>query len=185
MSSPRYYVYAYLREDLKTPYYIGKGTGKRAWSSKRNFKPPQNKNRIKIIANSLFEDEAFILEKKLIKYFGRKDLGTGILHNQTDGGEGGKNVSAETRAKRSKALKGVYVGELSVWGGKKNPAQSERMKGEKHPLYGKPCSEERKRKSSEAQKGKIRPKIECPHCGIWRDRGNYSKTHGDKCKNKK
>jgi hypothetical protein len=181
---PRFYVYAYLREDCQTPYYVGKGTGNRAWSKKRNFYPPKDKTRIKIIASSLYEDEAFLLEKKLINYFGRKDLGTGILHNQTDGGEGGSNISLEVRAKRSKALKGVYVGERSVWGGKKNPAQSERMKGENHPLYGVPCSEERKHKSSEKQKSIIRPKIECPHCKVWRDSGNYAKAHGDKCKDK-
>jgi len=126
MTDPKFYVYAYLRKDGQSPYYIGKGSGDRAWSKKRTYKPPSDKNRIIIIAKSLFEEEAFDLEKKLIKKFGRKDIGTGILANQTDGGEGGSNISPEVRAKRSKALKGVYVGELSVWGGKKNPAQSER-----------------------------------------------------------
>ena len=154
MSDYKFYVYAYLREDYQSPYYIGKGSGNRAWSKKRDFYPPNDKNRIKIVAKSLYEDEAFALEKKLISIFGRQDLGTGILRNQTDGGEGGSNISLETRAKRSKSLKDVYTGERSVWGGKKNPAQSERMKGSNHPLYGIPCSDDRKRKSSEKQKGK-------------------------------
>jgi len=154
MTDYKYYVYAYMREDNTSPYYIGKGSGNRAYSKKRSFAPPKNRERIKIIATGLSESEAFILEKKLIAQFGRKDINTGILHNWTDGGEGGSNISPEVRAKRSAKLKGVYIGNKSVWGGKKNPAQSKRMKGENHPLYGVPCSDERKRKSSQAQLGK-------------------------------
>jgi hypothetical protein len=44
----------------------------------------------------------------MIAVFGRKDLGTGILHNRTDGGDGvsGFTHSPETRAKLSAANKG-------------------------------------------------------------------------------
>lgn len=77
---PGYYVYLYLRED-GTPYYCGKGFGNRAYRKGS----PKN---IKIVAVHLTEQEAFILEKYLIKFYGRKDLGTGILRNFTNGGEG-------------------------------------------------------------------------------------------------
>ena len=92
-----YYTYAYLRED-RTPYYIGKGTGRRIYSTNRKgLKPPKDKSRIIFLKQNLTEEEAFKHEKYMIAVFGRKDLGTGILHNKTDGGEGTSNPSEETK----------------------------------------------------------------------------------------
>lgn len=100
-----FYVYSYLREDL-TPYYIGKGTGKRAWSKRHNVNVPDD-TRIIILAENLTEKEAFELEVKLIKEYGRKDLGNGILRNRTDGGEGISGPKSDSHKKGiSKALKG-------------------------------------------------------------------------------
>jgi len=82
-----YYVYAYLREN-NTPYYIGKGRNKRAYSKNHGIKPPKDKDRIVFWQTGLTEQVAFNLEIKYIKLFGRKDLGTGILRNLTNGGEG-------------------------------------------------------------------------------------------------
>jgi lambda repressor-like predicted transcriptional regulator len=94
-----YYTYAYLRED-GTPYYIGKGKGKRAyrkhWRSKSRggyFNPPE-KDKILILKKNLTEDEAYKHEMYMIEILGRKDLGTGILRNMSDGGKGGKGVPA-------------------------------------------------------------------------------------------
>jgi hypothetical protein len=78
-----------LRED-GSPYYIGKGKGDRAYrKGSREFDPPKDKQRILFLKKDLTEEEAFSHEVYMISVYGRKDLGTGILRNQTNGGEGG------------------------------------------------------------------------------------------------
>jgi len=107
----RFYTYAYLRED-RTPYYIGKGSGRRIYqSSGRPCNKPKGKSRIIFLKQNLTEEEAFKHEKYMIAVFGRKDLGTGILYNRTDGGEGSSNPSRETRKKMSEAKKGKKLTE--------------------------------------------------------------------------
>ena len=85
MTKNYFYVYMYLRED-GTPYYVGKGIGNRVYSKNRRVKPPP-KNRI-IIQDRLTEEQAFQQEIEHIAFYGRKDNGTGMLRNLTDGGEG-------------------------------------------------------------------------------------------------
>ncbi len=114
----RFYTYAYLRKD-KTPYYIGKGCGKRLYYKYKNdIKPPKDKSRIIFLKQNLTEEESFKHEKYMIAVFGRKDLGTGILYNRTDGGEGSSGVirSEEYKIKMSGAGKigGTKTYEIKV-----------------------------------------------------------------------
>ena len=114
-----YYVYQYIRED-GTPYYIGKGKNRRAWEPHRRANGsdirPKDKTRIQILKENLSEQEAFDLEDALILEYGRKDLGTGILANLSNGGRGGQTVSSMAR-----------MGENNPrWGVKEDPATTEK-----------------------------------------------------------
>ena len=174
-----FYVYAYLREhDSKTakagtPFYIGKGCKKRAWSKHHGYvRVPTNPNMILILAAGLDRYEANDMEIRLIRYYGRKDQNTGILINLTNGGEGTYGVirSEETRKRISEARKGRAPwnkgkkGSQVPWNKGKKGSQvpwNKGIKGEASHMHGKVPhnkgkhhTEEAKRKISLARKGK-------------------------------
>jgi hypothetical protein len=101
----KFYVYAYLRSKDSTtcnaakgsPYYIGKGSGKRAWVKHHgNIHRPIDDENIIIMETNLSEIGALALERRYIRWYGRKDNNTGVLINLTNGGDG---VSGSIRRK--------------------------------------------------------------------------------------
>lgn len=141
-----YYVYAYIRTKdsntakAGTPYYIGKGKQYR-YLAKHSVSIPKDINYIVFLEKNLSDVGACALERKYIEWYGRKDLGTGILHNRTSGGDGTCNISEEHRKKLSNS--GSRNG---MFGRKRTAAEKKAMSRE-----GKPHSEETKSKMRAAR----------------------------------
>lgn len=110
----RFYVYCWCYPDGR-PFYVGKGNGR------RDTQPKHNTIFSRIVAkirreggepvvvrwqDGLCEGDAFLLEKSYIKLLGRRDTGTGVLANMTDGGDGvsGLVFTDESRSKLSASL---------------------------------------------------------------------------------
>lgn len=165
-----YYVYGLFEYCNDLPFYIGKGKSDRLnqHAAKARQKegdrydlPVYRKIRkinYKFDALKFFEglseEDAHDIEIFLIKKYGKKTDGNGILYNISDGGDGlsGRVMPEDEREWRKKR-----------YSGKGNPMYG--MRGKLSPLYGKPSamtgrnhSEETKSKMREAHSGrKIHP----------------------------
>ncbi len=150
----RFYTYEYLRSDW-TPYYVGKGHNGRAFSNYHRIKPPKESARIRI-QYWADEAEAFEMEKWYIALYGRKDIGTGILRNLTDGGEGptGAVRTEETRRKIGDASR-ITKNALGHRHSEETRRKMSKPKSEEtRRKMSKPKSEETRRNMSEASRNR-------------------------------
>jgi hypothetical protein len=110
--------YTYLHSKPNgDPFYVGKGHTSRCFEL--NHKRSQwykkiiskyGKENIEVLVfHADSEDQSFLAERILIRFFGRQDIGTGCLVNQTDGGEGacGLILSVEAKKKLSESHTGM------------------------------------------------------------------------------
>jgi hypothetical protein len=143
-------VYQHIRKDNGKLFYIGIGkTKKRAYEKEgRNLFWNRIVNYvgyyIEIIHTSVTWEDACKLEKFYIHKYGRKDLGTGILCNLTDGGDGNVNWTPSLRIAQSERMKGKPAPNKGIPATlehrqKTSKTRIERgvSKGEKNPMYGK------------------------------------------------
>jgi len=173
------YIYFHINPITEEVFYVGKGTfTKRNKYGRSNDLKKRNKHHtstikkygliVNIIEDGLSEEESFEREKFYINKFGRRDLGTGILVNQSEGGDGGspmlgKKHSDETRKKLSLTHKGKKMSEecrlkmsLANKGKKRKPMSEEtKLKISESIKKKPPMSEETKLKISLSNKGKI------------------------------
>ena len=192
------YVYRHIRLDTNKPFYIGIGSDElyeRANSNKsrnKHWTHVVNKvqYRIEIILDDLTWEEACKKEQEFILLYGRKDLGTGILVNMTNGGEGLTNPGEELRQHMSnlkkgrpawnKGLSGFIHSEetkrkLALLSSGKSPSEETRKKLRekrvgKKPALGMKHTDEAKKKISDKTKGENNP--------------FYGKTHNENTKSK-
>jgi hypothetical protein len=142
-----FYTYLWLRED-RTPYYVGKGKGNRAYTSwGHGVRCPKEKECI-VIYPAESEVDALETESALIWYYGRKDIGTGILRNLTDGGENPPNARGVKRSEETKAR---------MRGRIRSPEEIQRCLASRRAGAGFAHTEEAKMKMSAAKKGKLNP----------------------------
>lgn len=111
-----YYTYLYRNPETQEPFYVGMGKRNRKFDHLKEAKtrpePTAGEHKLntirKILANgkepiieivkdNITREEAVELEIQLIARYGRKDNGTGILTNQTDGGDGTRGWSQEAK----------------------------------------------------------------------------------------
>ncbi len=151
-----FYVYALLLADGETPFYIGKGKGKRWLHHELPCNLRRNSHRGNVIRKLLHEigevpkakivedvteSRAHAIEIKLIAIFGRWP--NGPLVNKTDGGEGIIDRTGEIGRKVSAAKMG-------------HPVSEDTRALLRAALLGRKASDETRAKQSAAMKGKKR-----------------------------
>lgn len=144
-----HYIYIHRRNDTGEVFYVGKGSGKRAFDKKRNdwWKRIVSKCGYTVEIIEWFDDHdsALAREVELIAEYREKGV---QLVNLTDGGEGAKGYKHTPETRKIMSIK--HIGKTPSDETKKKLSLAK--KGEKHHMFGKITSIETKRKISATNK---------------------------------
>lgn len=134
-----FYIYIYFIADV--PRYVGKGVGSR-WKAHRTPKVTTKLGRTlkkvfketgawiePTIIQCESEEASFAEEKRLTQEHGREDLGTGVLWNLTDGGDG---TSGHRHTEEFKDQLKKRTGENNPFFGKTHSAEVRKIVSETH-----------------------------------------------------
>lgn len=160
-----YYVYLLIDPRNNKPFYVGYGHGNRMYEHVQEAKRSKHRNlklnKIRkiqseghdIIYNKILENisalEAKNKEIELIKHYGRFDLGTGILCNHTNGGDGVIELSKEIREKMGEKQRLKKMPEDA------KKKISDANQGPRNPFYGKKHSDVTKQKMKDSNNANI------------------------------
>lgn len=204
MAEAKFYTYIHRKADTGEIFYVGKGTGNRAWSDRgrnRHWHSVVNKHGfdVVIVCKNMEEQAAFDLEIALIAIYGRKDTGAGKLANSTDGGEGQAGRIMSEDARRAMSLR--QTGDFNVSKREDVRAKiSAAMSGPSNPMKiphvqkkvsqakkGLKLSTETRQKMSDAHKGIVFSAQACKNISIARMGGTdpvLSKIYRDERRRK-
>lgn len=167
----RFYVYEHFRSDTNECFYVGKGTGSRAFQKKNNrnvhymrvvnkLAASNHEVLIVIVRSDMTEDEALLFEMERIAFWREKNV---ALCNMTAGGDGVRKPSPETVEKMkiasmrrwsdpAKRLEAARKTKEAL----KDPALKERIA---NALIGRKMPLEQRQKISAALRGRARPEL--------------------------
>lgn len=119
------------------------------------------------------------LERRYINWYGRKDIGTGILINKTDGGEGTSGLKHT-----EEQYKKLVAAATARKGIPRSKEICDKISASKKGKPGTPKSAETRAKISASHKKRERGQAVCPHCGKEGAAPQMKQWHFDKCKRK-
>jgi hypothetical protein len=172
-----FYVYQHLIPNTKQVFYVGKGSGKRAFFSKgRNLYWQRKANKfgfeVDFVCKNVDEEFAYFVEQELVDVYKKRNI---KLTNLTAGGDGGGSCIPTEETKRKLHLALVGRKKPNGFGEKiskahlgKKVSEETRLKlsqshiglnaGKKHPMFGKKHTKETREKISKVQIGRKRSK---------------------------
>lgn len=183
-----FYVYVHRRADTRMPFYVGKGSDRRAWVIQhrsrywRNVVAKAGGFDVEIVAVDLPEELALLAEVEMISKM--RSIGHGLT-NLTDGGEGMSGFrfasdTVERRAAKQRGQKRPIVSK-KLKGRSKSAEHREALRMARTGMKASPQTRELMSKTRAAMPISV---VKCLHCGVTMQRMNAARWHGENCKGK-